>query len=366
MRVVVAMGPLDGLGPVRTGAAVARAWAGLGAQCAVVPLAERGDALRASWGHLAGGPVDQRRQAVLGQAAAVLEAGTGGAFLQVDRLPAQAGWESATSRPLGDLLVEALGLLSDWYPGPAAGPGELWLHLPEDQATWFDGGAGLLSALGARCATPLDGGLAALPVEPRIDLAPALTALAGRRLVVVTSLQQSTRPLTGLRGLVSASLRELVTDPAVLLEADQRLVGLDAATRGPGRDEQGGAGALGGIGSAVLALGGRVASGVAELAERAGLASTIAAADLVVTGCDQMDFGTMGGDLVPLVTGLAQAGLRPAVCLARRTWVSARELRTVGLEEGYSLASALGVEVPLLDADQVVEACRPIARTWFW
>ncbi|HSN44044.1 MAG TPA: hypothetical protein VLR88_08310, partial [Propionibacteriaceae bacterium] len=55
MRVVVATAAFAQLTPASTGAALARAWAGLGAEVAVVPLGEAGAGFATAWEELTGG-----------------------------------------------------------------------------------------------------------------------------------------------------------------------------------------------------------------------------------------------------------------------------------------------------------------------
>ena len=127
----------------------------------------------------------------------------------------------ATSSPLGVALAE---LLEQYRPR------RVWLDLVSDDV--HDGGAGFRSALGES----LDG----------IDL------------VGVVPESERDRLLLGLRGITSMRGRQIGDDPARLLAVDAGLAELAAAWGVP---DQPGAGACGGVGLAVLALGGRLATG---------------------------------------------------------------------------------------------------------
>lgn len=329
MRVVVACGPFEGLGPVGTGAAIARSWASLGAEVAVVPMAEAGADFAPAFAALAGANPE----------------------CLLVTCPAQPG--QASSAVVGQCVADALD---------GAGPEVCSVWVDVAGADWRDGGAGMLAALGATADVPLDRGVDALAGITRIDLSPVDARLAGRTLHVVVAPEQDAGHLTGMRGITAAHGHAHGTDPALMLAQDQALVDLAAACGRPELATTAGSGALGGVGFVALLTGGRVATGPSWCAELSGLADTIAQADLVVTGCDQLEFGTKGGALLPLVTGLAEQAMRPVVAVARHNWISAREMRTMGIEEGYTLSPSN----QRLDGSEVTRACLSVARTWTW
>lgn len=142
-----------------------------------------------------------------------------------------------------------------------------------------DGGAGMLQALGARvvdeCGRDIAPGLAGLEQVASIDLAPALRALSGARVVVLSDVEN---PLVGRRGALAVfgGQKGLPTgDAEALRRYDGWMVGygrlLDAAIAEARAQEllrvpEGartfgsvlgvpGAGAAGGLGAALLALG---------------------------------------------------------------------------------------------------------------
>lgn len=329
MRVVIVAAPFEGLSSRQTGTALARAWSDLGAEVAVVPTADLvSDATASSFAQsLAdlGGPAAACPSAVAEPNAWSTASSSAAVFL----LPSE-----------GDLVI------ADAWPA----------------VRWHDGGAGLAHRLGVRGDRPLDAGGRALAGVTSVDLGPARAALDGRRLVLATTAEELAKSLTGLRGITSVLGHERHDDPALMLATDQALVDWCAALGRPDLASAPAAGACGGVGAIVLALGGEVVTAPQHLAERAGLAATIGHADLVVVGYDKLEFGTKGGDLLPLVTELAGDAMRPVVVVARTNFISARELRTMGVEAGYALAPE-GV-VPT--ADEVTESVRGIARTWCW
>ncbi|MEL4504190.1 glycerate kinase [Luteococcus sp. H138] len=326
MRVLVATGAFDNLTSAQTGAAMARAWADLGAQCAVVPIAEAGKGFGQAWADLtAAEPTPWEVDgALVGPAGVAVRVDIDGNLESQD--PGSSACVGATVRAVLSRARE------EARPLP-----ELWLEVPA--FTWADGGAGFWQTLGDERAR-----------------------LSGLRVHLVVTAAQTEQQLTGLRGLTAATMHASGAHPGELLAADQALVDWCTQLGDPTLGTTPGAGAVGGLGAAVLALGGDVVTGPAECARLAGLADTMAQCDLVVTGYDELDFGSKGGDLLPLVAELAEAAMRPAIALARRNYISSRETRTMGIEQGYALAPAGGS----LDEAEIAEAVRPVARTWNW
>ena len=182
-----------------------------------------------------------------------------------------------------------------------------------------DGGAGMLQALGARLVDErgrnIAPGLAGLEHVARIDLAPALRALSGARVVVLSDVEN---PLVGRRGALAVfgGQKGLPTDDAAALSRyDSWMVGygrlLDAAIAGMRaqgllRVPEGarafgsvlgvpGAGAAGGLGAALLALGAELRSGVETVLDLIGFDERVRDADLVITGEGNMDEQSAAG-----------------------------------------------------------------------
>lgn len=217
-------------------------------------------------------------------------AGLGGS----DRTPQAA--LAATTYGVGELVLDAI----------ASGAQTIYLGLGGSATN--DGGAGFLQALGARL-LDVDGrdiptGLVGLEKVASIDLAPAVQALGPARLIALSDV---TNPLVGLRGAlrVFGPQKGLAQDPDALDAYDRWMVRygalLDAACRAVAaprfRSLAGvpGAGAAGGLGAAVLALGGALTPGIDAVLDRAGFDEALRDCDVVVTGEGMMDGQTAGG-----------------------------------------------------------------------
>lgn len=185
-----------------------------------------------------------------------------------------------------------------------------------------DGGRGMLAALGG-------------PAE-------AIRRLAGVRLTAATDVEH---PLLGPSGAARVFGPQKGADPATVevLEnhMEQWAEELETAT---GRSVRtlAGAGAAGGLGAALLALGARRESGAAVIAAHTGLAAEIAAADLVVTGEGRLDAQSLRGKVVGTLAGLGRsAGVRVLV-LAGQVALSAAELRSAGVDAAHAVADHAG------------------------
>ena len=182
-----------------------------------------------------------------------------------------------------------------------------------------DGGAGMLQALGAHLVDErgrdIAPGLAGLEHVVSIDLAPALRVLNGVRVVVLSDVEN---PLVGRRGALAVfgGQKGLPTGNAEALgKYDSWMVGygrlLDAAiARARAQGLLGvpegartfgsvlgvpGAGAAGGLGAALLALGAELRSGVETVLDLVGFDERVRDVDLVITGEGKMDEQSAAG-----------------------------------------------------------------------
>lgn len=253
----------------------------------------------------------------------------------------------------------------------SAGVGELVLAAVADGATTVvvglggsgtnDGGAGVLAALGATADGVLDGGPAALAAVASVDLAPARARLAGVTLVAASDVDN---PLTGLFGATKTFGPQKGLAEDRIAEVDGWLESFAAATDRRTSLEKG-AGAAGGIGYALLALGATREPGIALVAEAVSLAARARAADLVVTGEGAFDFSSRAGKVPYGVAGIASEALRPCVALAGQVLVGSREMRALGIESAYSLVELVGEERALgAPADALADLAARVARTW--
>ena len=214
---------------------------------------------------------------------------------------------AATTYGVGELMLRAV----------RAGAKTIYIGLGGSATN--DGGAGVLQALGARVVDDrgcdIAPGLAGLEHVASIDLAPALRALNGAHVVVLSDVEN---PLVGRRGALAVFGRQkgLPTgDAEALGKYDSWMVGygrlLDAAiarARAQGwlRTPEGtrtfgsvlgvpGAGAAGGLGAALLALGAELRSGVETVLDLVGFDERVRDVDLVITGEGNMDEQSAAG-----------------------------------------------------------------------
>ena len=182
-----------------------------------------------------------------------------------------------------------------------------------------DGGGGLLAALGARLLDgagqppPLGGqGLAELA---RLDL--SRLDLGGVPWTVLVDVQS---PLLGPNGAAArfGPQKGAGAEEVRLLEAGLRRWAtlLEEATGRRGARELPGAGAAGGSGFALAALGADIRSGAEVVAETVGLDAALEQADILLTGEGRLDAQTAQGKAPWLAASRASACGVPAVALA--------------------------------------------------
>lgn len=202
-----------------------------------------------------------------------------------------------------------------------------------------DGGAGMLQALGARLVDDrgcdIAPGLAGLEQVASVDLAPVVQALEGARIVVLSDVEN---PLVGRRGALAVfgGQKGLPTgDAEALHRYDSWMVGygrlLDAAiaearARELLRVPEGartfgsvlgvpGAGAAGGLGAALLALGAELRSGVETVLDLVGFDERVRDVDLVITGEGNMDEQSAAGKAPVGVARRAKRFGKPVVAV---------------------------------------------------
>ncbi len=243
-----------------------------------------------------------------------------------------------------------------------------------------DVGAGLLAALGAGPASALArGGLAlgAAAPDALIGLPGLVDRLSGVDLVVATD---EDTPLLGLQGTsaVEAPRKGASAEQAHALEAavghftdlvNRALPSppVDLLSGMPRRlDREVGAGAAGGLGYAVLALGGRRVSAIEEVLRECGFGVAAARSDLVVTGAGRVDWSTMRGSVVAGVAAATLETGRATVLVAGECLVGRRETMSLGLAGTYAVADTpRGVEAMVADPVQTLAArTARVARTW--
>jgi glycerate 2-kinase len=256
-----------------------------------------------------------------------------------------------SSRPLGEALGQVLA---------SRRPRQVYLDLVG--VAVHDAGAGLLAGLGATADRPLDHGAPALSDVGVVDLSAAFATLGEIELIGVVPQRELKQQLLGLRGITSLRGRSAGLDPALLLGIDAALDGF-ARLASAENAEQPGAGACGGLGFAVLALGGHLMTGP-EVA----LATVERAVDLMVTGCTVFDFASRGGGVVAAMADAAAAALSPCIVLAGEVLIGGREMRTMGIEAAYAVheASGDGTNGSAVTEVELAALARRVARSWTW
>lgn len=234
---------------------------------------------------------------------------------------------AATTYGVGELMLRAVRT------------GAKTLYIGLGGSATNDGGAGMLQALGARlvdeCGCNIAPGLAGLEQVASVDLAPALQALDGARIIVLSDVEN---PLVGRRGALAVfgGQKGLPTgDVEALGRHDGWMVGYghlldtaiaEARAQGLPRVPEGarrfgsvlgvpGAGAAGGLGAALLALGAELRSGVETVLDLIGFDEHVRDVDLVITGEGNMDEQSAAGKAPVGVARRAKRYGKPVVAV---------------------------------------------------
>ncbi len=207
-----------------------------------------------------------------------------------------------------------------------------------------DAGAGMLAALGA---APLDVAGLALPYGgAALSAATALGGVPRLRQVRLVAATDVDNPLTGLHGAsnVFGPQKGASREDVLLLDAAlENFAGvLESAFGITGLALAPGGGAAGGIGAALIALGGRVTSGINLVTNLIGLDRELDAADLVITGEGSFDHQSLRGKVVAGIAAGAQERGLPCVVLAGRNETGQREASAAGVTETHTLVEHFG------------------------
>jgi glycerate kinase len=199
-----------------------------------------------------------------------------------------------------------------------------------------DSGAGrIVVGLGGSATT--DGGRGMVDVLGGLTAARA--ALAGTEVIAATDVEH---PLLGPMGAARVFGPQKGADPDTVVVLERRLISWAAeldALAGRAVSAEPGAGAAGGLGAALLALGGRRESGAAIIAEHTGLAGDIAAADLIVTGEGRFDDQSLHGKVISAVAAGAHS---PVLVLAGQVTLNEPALRKAGVSAAHAIADYAG------------------------
>ncbi|PBC41589.1 hypothetical protein CJ178_08290 [Rhodococcus sp. ACPA4] len=347
MRVIVAP---DSFGDTLTATAAAHAisdgWgrARSGDEIICAPQSDGGpgfvDALAVSGGeirnaHVSGPlttPVDARW--LLDSDTAYIESAQACGLALLGGPPTRESALAAHSRGVGDLIVEALD----------AGATKIVIGLGGSCCT--DGGRGLVDALGGVQA--------------------ARAALRGVELVAATDVEN---PLLGEIGAAEVFGPQKGADGSAVEILEQRnREWASTLGSGAGRSvaELPGAGAAGGIGAALFALGGDRRSGAEVVAERTRQAELLESADLVITGEGKFDSQSLRGKLVTSLAAASASYGVPTLVLAGQVELSASDYERFGIVGAESVTDFAGsIEDAMRDASIHLRGlAEETAREW--
>lgn len=167
-----------------------------------------------------------------------------------------------------------------------------------------------------------------------IDLAPALAAMAGCELIVAADVDS---PLAGVHGAAVVFGPQKGADGQQIRELDAGL-GVLGQMLGLAPDLPG-AGAGGGLGAALAALGAQIVPGSTLISQVTGLDDALRCASLALTGEGRVDLSTtMGKTPTELLRASRRAGI-PAVVLGGAIRPGAETLYDDGLAGMFAIGS---------------------------
>ncbi|MES4889530.1 glycerate kinase [Streptomyces sp. NPDC096012] len=209
-----------------------------------------------------------------------------------------------------------------------------------------DGGAGMLSALGARFlddegepVAPGGGGLAGLARADLTGLDPRLSSV---ELVLASDVDN---PLTGPKGAPAVYGPQKGASPDDVATLDSALAHFakvleaEAGPRAARYAASPGAGAAGGIGYGALLLGARFRPGIEVMLDVLGFAPALERASLVITGEGSLDEQTLHGKAPAGVAAAARAAGKDVVAVCGRLALPEEALRRAGIGRAYPLTS---------------------------
>jgi glycerate 2-kinase len=230
-----------------------------------------------------------------------------------------------------------------------------------------DGGAGMFRALGA---VPVGADGEPLPAGggPLVDTERLVGRLdlGGVRLVAASDVEN---PLLGQHGAARVFGPQKGADDLAVRRLERSLTRwADVLAEVAGRDVRDvpGAGAAGGLGAALVALGAGVESGAGLVRRLSGLDTALARAQLVITGEGSFDFQSLRGKLVTSVAGAAAERGTPCVVLAGQVSVGRRRAAAAGVDHAYSVAEHAGsAQASLADpAGTLGELAKHVSAQW--
>ena len=214
--------------------------------------------------------------------------------------------------PLQPLDAHTIGFGQAIAAALDAGVDRVYLAIGGSSST--DGGAGALTALGARFVTadgePIANGGRGLADLDSVDLSGLRALPAGGAIV----LSDVTHPLLGATGAAAVFGPQKGATPADVRVLDAGLARLAALL--PADAPTPGAGAAGGAGFGMLAWGATIAAGADAVGEVLHTADAVASASIVITGEGRFDGQSDAGKVPSYVRALAAASSARALLVA--------------------------------------------------
>ena len=233
-----------------------------------------------------------------------------------------------------------------------------------------DAGMGMLTALGV---TPLDAAGVALPYGglALADLAKldGAAQLRGAAIVAATDVDN---PLCGPHGAtaVYGPKKGLRPEDRDRLDAAlaqwAEVAERDIPSAPAGLIDLPGAGAAGGLGAALLTLGGTRRSGGEIIFAAVDLPGALAEADLVLTGEGSFDFQSVRGKVAGGVAALATEHGVPCVVLAGQVSLGRQQAAAAGVDAAYSVVEQAGSVEAAMErpGDRLTELAARVAGEW--
>jgi glycerate kinase len=235
----------------------------------------------------------------------------------------------ATSYGTGELVLEA-------YKNGARN-----IRISLGGSATVDGGIGFLQALGAKFKTkaPLSPGAAGkhLNLIQDVDLEPVFQKLKD---VVFTGLVDVQVPLLGDHGAARFFGPQKGADDQMVEDLEKGLFQFETVLSKASKvllKNQRGAGAAGGMGMAILALGGKLESGFDFVAQTLKLEDQMRGCDLVITGEGRLDRSSLEGKAPVAVSLMAKRLGIPCVAVVGAMDPGITWLKEVGLTKVFPL-----------------------------
>jgi len=246
----------------------------------------------------------------------------------------------ATSRGTGDLMVSAARSLAEAQrqspPDPNAANGH---HVGDE------GNPTIVVGLGGSATT--DGGLGALEAIEEAG------GLGGVQLIGACDVEvgfiDAARRFAPQKGADQAQVAALEVRLDGLADRYQRQFGIDVRTVA-------GAGAAGGFGGAIVALGGSLLSGYQVVAGMLGFDQVLRTSQVVVTGEGAFDATSLLGKVVGSVLADASESGVPALVIAGRAEQDASEVARASGARVVSLSERFGEDQARTDTARCIEA----------